>query len=213
MSRTLVSANANCNREHELKRTQFHGILKGMNDDTLNRAVKTRRDNLKRLVDSCGGAASLVKNHPEIDPTYVSQLLNGHSTFGEKAARNMERKAGLSSGWLDAADSDQPVTAATYAVTVTAAMLLRQIDGILRPVGILLEDVLDAKTLGVALERKLSLPSSSLNSTKAIGGTVMAVEISKSGDIVRPPTKRAAVTITPKGDLVRHAIESGKKTG
>ncbi|MGM8935093.1 hypothetical protein ACS8E9_09450 [Pseudomonas neustonica] len=35
-----------------------------------------------------------------IEPSYISQLLNGHRSFGEKAARNMEIKIGVPPGTL-----------------------------------------------------------------------------------------------------------------
>lgn len=57
---------------------------------------------LRSLVEKAGGISAFTKRHIGIDPTYISQLLNGHRSFGEKAARNMELKAGLSQGWFDA---------------------------------------------------------------------------------------------------------------
>lgn len=57
--------------------------------------------NLKRLVAAAGGTASFVRLHPGVDPTYVSQLINGHRSFGERSARNMEIKIGLDRGSLD----------------------------------------------------------------------------------------------------------------
>ncbi|MDA8095290.1 MAG: S24 family peptidase [Betaproteobacteria bacterium] len=56
---------------------------------------------LRRLVDEAGGPAAFAKRYSQrdadkpIDETYVSQILNGHRTFGEKAALNMARRAGL----------------------------------------------------------------------------------------------------------------------
>lgn len=49
---------------------------------------------LKREVDAAGGAALFARAHPGVDPTYVSQLLNGHRSFGERAARKMEQQCG-----------------------------------------------------------------------------------------------------------------------
>ena len=60
-----------------------------------------RVQNLRALVDQANGIASFARKHNGIDPTYISQLLNGHRAFGEKAARNMEQKIGLSSGYFD----------------------------------------------------------------------------------------------------------------
>ena len=60
-----------------------------------------RVSTLKRLVEEAGGAAALSRKHPGIDPSYVSQLLNGHRAFGERAARAMEERLGLERGELD----------------------------------------------------------------------------------------------------------------
>jgi hypothetical protein len=63
----------------------------------------TRVENLKALVSAAGGIAAFARTHPGVDPTYVSQLINGHRNFGERAARNMETKIGLARGSLDQA--------------------------------------------------------------------------------------------------------------
>lgn len=60
-----------------------------------------RVEKLRKLVDDYGGPAEFARLRSQdgadkpIDPTYVSQLLNGHRRFGEKAADNMCRRAGL----------------------------------------------------------------------------------------------------------------------
>lgn len=62
---------------------------------------------LRILVIDAGGPAAFVRAYSQpaadkpIDPTYVSQLLNGKRVFGEKAAKNMERRAGLPEGYFD----------------------------------------------------------------------------------------------------------------
>lgn len=40
---------------------------------------------------------------PEAEKSYISQLINGKSSFGEKAARRLEQSYGMSMGYLDAA--------------------------------------------------------------------------------------------------------------
>lgn len=51
---------------------------------------------LRTLVVDAGGPAAFVRAYSQfaadkpIDPTYVSQLLNGKRVFGEKSAKNME---------------------------------------------------------------------------------------------------------------------------
>jgi len=56
---------------------------------------------LRRLVEEAGGISKFARKHSKpdadkpIDETFVSQILNGHREFGEKARRNMERRSGL----------------------------------------------------------------------------------------------------------------------
>lgn len=57
--------------------------------------------NLRRIVDQAGGPAAFSRLHPGVDPTYISQILNGHRAFGERAARNMEKKLDLPGNWFD----------------------------------------------------------------------------------------------------------------
>lgn len=64
---------------------------------------------LRRLVDAAGTIVAFAKRHEGVDPTYVSQLLNRHRSFGERAARNMERRLGLPSGYLDRNEADNNV--------------------------------------------------------------------------------------------------------
>lgn len=67
-----------------------------------------RVERLRTLVVADGGPAEFARKRSQpnadkpIDPTYVSQILNGHRAFGEKAAANMERRAGITpSGYFD----------------------------------------------------------------------------------------------------------------
>lgn len=68
---------------------------------------KRRVDLLRTLVSQDGGPAEFSRKRSRIDadkpidPTYVSQILNGHRSFGEKAAENMCRRAGLPIGYFD----------------------------------------------------------------------------------------------------------------
>ena len=56
---------------------------------------------LKKLIADSGGTTAEFCRSYGVDPSYISQLLNGHRSFGEKAARNLEEKAGLSPGYFD----------------------------------------------------------------------------------------------------------------
>lgn len=66
-----------------------------------------RLNRLRKLVDDAGGPAKFARlsrsidpNNP-IDPTHVSQVLNGHRSFKETAVRNMEIRAGLPPGYFE----------------------------------------------------------------------------------------------------------------
>lgn len=56
---------------------------------------------------------SVDKDDP-IDPTFVSQILNGHRSFGDKARKNMAKRIGLSENYFEATalQFEQPI--ATY---------------------------------------------------------------------------------------------------
>ncbi|WPU24967.1 hypothetical protein RI049_09600 [Cedecea neteri] len=46
---------------------------------------------------------------PEREKSYISQLINGKASFGERAARRLEREYGMSSNYLDSdPDGDSP---------------------------------------------------------------------------------------------------------
>lgn len=65
--------------------------------------IKTvRRDGLQYLVDTrtAGNKAEFGRKYG-IDPTYLSQILNGHRSMGEKSARKLEGQIGLESGYFD----------------------------------------------------------------------------------------------------------------
>lgn len=61
----------------------------------------SRRHWLKEIVTRSGLRSAEFARNYGIDETYLSQLLNGHGSFGEKSARNLERKIGLPEGHLD----------------------------------------------------------------------------------------------------------------
>ena len=74
---------------------------------------KIKQIRIKRLsevVKKDGSIANFCKNRiaegadKPNDPTYVSQLLNGHRSFGENAARSMEKRAGLPEYYFDRED-------------------------------------------------------------------------------------------------------------
>lgn len=45
---------------------------------------------------------------PEAEKSYISQLINGKSSFGEKAARRLEQSYGMTTGYLDSKTQPLP---------------------------------------------------------------------------------------------------------
>lgn len=58
--------------------------------------VQTRRDNLRKWVEK--------NSVPTKERSFFSQLINGSSSFGEKAARRLEETYGMGSMYLDSSD-------------------------------------------------------------------------------------------------------------
>lgn len=62
---------------------------------------------LQMIIDQCGGAANFCRTRissdsdKPVDPGHISQILNGHRSFGERAARRMEKRTGLPEGYFD----------------------------------------------------------------------------------------------------------------
>lgn len=73
-------------------------------------ASDIRRERLRNWIAEQfdGRIASLCRYYdlPPSMASYISQLLSGTRSFGERAARNLERKCRRPVGWLDAADED-----------------------------------------------------------------------------------------------------------
>lgn len=56
---------------------------------------------LKEFLQENGGAAAVSRKFDSIDASYLSQLVCRYRSFGEKAARNLEQKFGLSAFYFD----------------------------------------------------------------------------------------------------------------
>lgn len=61
---------------------------------------------LKQLVVAAGGPTAFAKKYSKlrdqpIDPTYVSQILNGHRAFRDVARKNMAMRAGLDDDYFE----------------------------------------------------------------------------------------------------------------
>lgn len=72
--------------------------------------MERRRKKLEKTVNEYGGIENFVRerSRPDRDkslnPSYISQLINGTRKFGERAARNMEDLAGLPEYYFDKTD-------------------------------------------------------------------------------------------------------------
>lgn len=68
--------------------------------------VSLRRTNLRAAIDAAIASGKFSSdadfaNHYDINPSQISQMVKGHGSFGEKAARNLENKIGWEPGVLD----------------------------------------------------------------------------------------------------------------
>jgi hypothetical protein len=66
-----------------------------------------RVNRLKDFVESNDGAANMARKWPDLDPSYLSQLINGHRGFGEKAARKIEGICNLPINYFDVLELKQ----------------------------------------------------------------------------------------------------------
>lgn len=63
---------------------------------------ENRRLNLKAEIGHDRGAIKSYADAHDLNESYLSQIINKHRRLGEKAARHLERKAGLEPFFLDA---------------------------------------------------------------------------------------------------------------
>ena len=61
--------------------------------------IDLRRKNLRTAIDAAIKKLGLKSDvafceHFDLNPSHISQLINGHGSFGERAARNLEKKIG-----------------------------------------------------------------------------------------------------------------------
>lgn len=79
-----------------------------------------RQRNLRKILDDAVSSgiskndADFCSQH-DLNPSYISQMLNGHRSIGEKSARNIERKIGLQDKALDEDVIKNPVSAVVNA--------------------------------------------------------------------------------------------------
>ena len=68
--------------------------------------ISLRRANLRRAIDAKNKSEGFTSDaafceHYDLNPSHISQLVKGHGSFGERAARNLEKKVGWEPGLLD----------------------------------------------------------------------------------------------------------------
>lgn len=71
--------------------------------------ITLRRKNLRKIIDQQIEAKKVANDAAfcelyDLNTSHISQLVKGHGSFGERAARNLERKIGLSEHALDEPD-------------------------------------------------------------------------------------------------------------
>ncbi|RZN95727.1 LexA family protein [Acinetobacter johnsonii] len=79
--------------------------------------IEQRRKNLRAAIDAANKELGFKSDtsfceHFDLNASHISQLVNGHGSFGERAARNLEKKVGWAEGLLDVASDDLNVNAA-----------------------------------------------------------------------------------------------------
>ncbi|MDC5287480.1 S24 family peptidase [Acinetobacter baumannii] len=73
--------------------------------------VARRRRNLRKAIDALIESGKFKSDvafceHYDLSASHISQMINGHGSFGERAARNLEKKVGWEAGFLDAEDDN-----------------------------------------------------------------------------------------------------------
>ncbi|MCU4709977.1 LexA family protein [Acinetobacter pittii] len=68
--------------------------------------VTRRRKNLRKAIDALIESGKFKSDvafceYYDLSTSHISQMINGHGSFGERAARNLEKKVGWIDGFLD----------------------------------------------------------------------------------------------------------------
>lgn len=98
MSETIANANALVNSSRQFRNCYREARISAVAQipQRQQRIVLLRAE-----VEAVGGPAAFARLHNDVDPTYISQLLNGYRAFGERAARTMEERCGWPPGYLE----------------------------------------------------------------------------------------------------------------
>lgn len=76
--------------------------------------ISLRRANLRQAIDAKLKSEGFSSDaafceHYDLNPSHISQLVKGHGSFGERAARNLEKKVGWEPGSLDKESTETQV--------------------------------------------------------------------------------------------------------
>lgn len=90
--------------------------------------ITLRRKNLRAAIDAVIKMKGLKSDvafceHFDLNPSHISQLVNGHGSFGERAARNLEKKVGWDEGLLDKEPQTESDTTSHQAASGTIHMM------------------------------------------------------------------------------------------
>lgn len=94
--------------------------------------ISLRRRNLRTAIDAVIKTKGLKSDvafceHFDLNPSHISQLINGHGSFGERAARNLEKKVGWDEGLLDLDLHDSELPDNSFANVIPCTTPLRKI--------------------------------------------------------------------------------------
>lgn len=126
--------------------------------------IELRRSRLLQLIDELGlSAVSLRARKPA---SQILDMVKGRKSFGEKVARAIEQNMQLPGGWLDQRDNHATDDASPFRIaevrSITPAFVLDQLRGILSPLGVRLDDLVDmpdfARRLDAALHEAPAAP-------------------------------------------------------
>jgi hypothetical protein len=88
----------------------------------MSQVQQIRRENLRTVLRQHGGAAKIARKMGLASTSYISQLLSGHRPFGEKAARNIEKRLELEEFSLDKKPGEAVPFSGTDRVMLTDAV-------------------------------------------------------------------------------------------
>lgn len=134
MGKTIADAIADS--KYQFTKCYRRGTIQAMNKKPKLESTPSV-EILKKMVAACGGPAKFARTYSRddaddpIDPTFVSQIINGHRAFRDQARINMARRAGLPDDHFEKAVHEVKERAVSYdfeqAVIAEANVLLKSL--------------------------------------------------------------------------------------